>query len=687
MNYINWKIAERSPDPGRLTAAGYNPLLASLLRLRGIDAPEAAEEFLRGSDDCLNDPMLMKGMKEAVNRIKRAIAGRERVAVYGDYDVDGITSTCILSLWLRSKGVNCVTYIPDRIEEGYGLNSAAVKRLRNSGISLLISVDCGITAVAEAETASRLGLDLIITDHHECRDQDIPHAVAVIDPKQPDCPYPYKELAGVGVALKLVCAVEGNSARAIDSYADLAAIGTVADVVALTGENRYIVRKGLEKIEKAPRPGISALICESGVSDKRINSSVIGYTLAPRLNASGRLGAVDIALKLLTTEDKITADLLAAELCELNRRRQSLETGIWDDALNMLSDTVPTEPIVLASDRWHQGVIGIAASKLAEQYYLPTVMICLDGDKGKGSCRSCGGFNLFDALAACSEHLESFGGHTLAAGLNIRRDKLESFRSAFTEYYRENMPNEPPTLACDMEICDPAMLRLENVQSLLMLEPFGSGNPRPLLCMNAVTVEKIAAIGNGRHLRLTVGFRGQSYECVYFSHTEDELGVSVGDSADIAFTPQVNDFRYRSTVQLQLAAVRPHDPRPLCEEMMSCPQRIPFHSAAPYCPDRSAFVSAWRKLEASEGRVAGDINGIIGQSPESMEPECFCICLLVFLEMGLIRPAEPGKLFGAVIQRGKEKVNLANSQVIRQLKAGYDYGYGQRAERSYNRKQ
>lgn len=671
MNYINWKITERRPKPQRLLEAGYNSLLAALLQLRGVSAPEDAEVFLNGSAEVLNDPFLMKGMEPAVRRIKRAIAGREKVAVYGDYDVDGITATCILSLWLRSKGLYCVPYIPDRIEEGYGLNSAAVKRLRNSGVTLLITVDCGITAVAEAESAAKLGLDLIITDHHECRDQDIPCAAAVIDPKQDDCAYPYKELAGVGVALKLVCAVEGESRRVLDRYADLAAIGTVADVVSLTGENRYIVRKGIEKLERSPRPGIAALLRESGVSDKKMSSSVIGYTLAPRLNAAGRLGAVDTALKLLMTEDEETADRLAGELCELNRRRQNLEIGIWDDALKMMKGQIPDEPIVLSSDRWHQGVIGIAASKLAEQYYLPTVMICFDGEKGKGSCRSCGGFNLFDALSACSEHLESFGGHTLAAGLNIRRGKLGAFRRAFADYYRGNMPQEPPTLYCEFEVCDPGMLSMECVQSLSRLEPFGSGNPRPVLCMSGVRVDRISPIGNGKHLRLNISFRGRDFECVYFSHTEDELGLRVGDTADIAFIPQINEFRSRSTVQLQIASIRRHDPRPLCEELLNRPDTEIPPSAAAYCPDRSAFVSVWRRLESMGGRVAADIEGIIRQSPAGVEPERFCICLLVLLEMGLLRLSESGTVFGAMAVYGKDKVNLLDSWLIKRLKAEY----------------
>ena len=680
MNYIKWKISESGGEaPQSLLDAGYNRLIASLLRLRGIGTPEEAKAFLNCGPERLEDPMLMKGMQTAAARIRRAMVNKELVAVYGDYDVDGITATCMMSSWIRSKGLKCLTYIPDRIEEGYGLNSAAIKRLKDWGVSLIITVDCGITAVEEARYAAHSGLDLIITDHHECREQTVPMAAAVIDPKQESCGYPNKDLAGVGVALKLICAVEGDSRRAVNEYADLAAIGTIADVVPLTGENRYIVRKGLEKLGRAPRPGIAALLRESGLEDKRINSAIIGFTLAPRLNAAGRLGSVSVATQLLMTRDPDDADRLAAELCELNRRRQSLETEIWADALNMMSGQEPDVPIVLSSDIWHQGVIGIAASRLAEQHCLPTVMICLDGDKGKGSCRSFGDFNLFAALSACSEHLESFGGHALAAGLNIRRDKLEDFRRAFADYYREHMPQEPPTLCCDLEICDPDMLSMDCVKSLSLMEPFGSGNQRPVLCMMGVLVERILPIGNGRHLRINVSYMGQSFECIYFSHTEDELAFRAGDRADIAFSPQINDFHYRFAVQLQIISVRRHDPRPLCERLLVSPgAELPL-TAAPYCPDRNAFVSVWRRLQSMGGRVAADIDGVIRQSPADIEPERFCICLRVLLELGLIRLIRDGSLLGAAIVSGSEKVNLADSQLIMRLKARCGNGIGDKS--------
>lgn len=669
MNYSKWSAAKVCGSaPASLTEAGYTPLLAAMLEVRGVDDPTAAEKFINGGAECLTDPMLFKDMDKAVRRIRLAIEKNEMLAVYGDYDVDGITATCLLTDWLRSKGARCLTYIPDRIGEGYGINSAAIDKLGEKGVSLIISVDCGITAAAEAEHAKSVGIDLIITDHHECREETRPDALAVIDAKQPDCPYPNKDLAGVGVALKLVCAVEGAATVAIERYAELAAIGTVADVVPLTGENRYIVRRGIELMEHSSRPGIAALLRESGAGEKRMSATTIGFTLAPRLNAAGRLGCVPIALRLLMTDDPAEASTLASALCDLNRRRQTLEMDIWEDAKGMMSGKAPGLPIVLSSEKWHQGVIGIAASKLAEQYSVPTVMICLDGEKGKGSCRSCGDFNLFDALSACAEYLEGFGGHALAAGLNIRRERLTDFCRAFEAYYESNKPTELPELCCDLEITEPELLDMDGVRSLGCLEPFGNGNPKPLMSILGARLDRVCEIGGGRHLRMTVTYRGRSFECVFFSHSEKDVNVSAGELVDIAFTPQINEFRMRSTVQLQLTAVRRHDPRELCRSILDCGGEIPEDRAAVYCPDRSDFIKVWRRLLSLGGRVADDPDAVLRQCPVGIAPESFCLCLLVLLELGLMRRGAGGGIFGAGLVRDSAKVNLEDSCLIKRLR-------------------
>lgn len=670
MKYSDWRIPCAAPFvPQGLIDAGFTPLLAAVLALRGLSAPEDANAFLRGGDELLLDPMLMRGMAEAVSRIRRAIENRETIAVYGDYDVDGITATCLLTDWLCCKGAECVSYIPDRIGEGYGLNCEAIESLGRKGVKLIITVDCGITAYNEAEFARSIGIDLIITDHHECRDITLPNAVAVIDPKQAQCTYPNKDLAGVGVALKLACAVDGDSRKIIKKYADIAAVGTIADVVPLRGENRYIVRTGLRNLENNARPGLAALIREAGVEERKMNASTIGFSIAPRLNAAGRLGCVPIALNLLMTHDKSKASALASELCDLNRRRQTLENDIWTDALSMMKDHPANVPVVLSSDKWHQGVIGIAASKLAEQYSLPTVMICMDGDKGKGSCRSYGNFNLFDALSACSEHLEGFGGHALAAGLNVRKDKLADFTKAFSEYYLNNRPDELPMLNCDLLIANPDMLDMEGVESLEQLEPFGSGNPKPTMCICGAEIEKIMPIGGGKHLRINVRYGGESFECVFFGHTEEDIRLKEGDIADLAFTPQINEFRLRRTVQLQISEMRRHDPRFLCDRIMSSEEDLPTDMVYAHCPDRLAFTLAWRRIKALGGIVAEDVDGVLRQCPQGLEPEQFCICICVFCELGLME-RKNGSAYGASIVNDGAKVRLEDSEIIRKIKDG-----------------
>ena len=363
MKNKDWSINFTRPAAARaLTEAGFTPLLSQVLALRGIENAAQAKKLLYGGRETLHDPMLMLGMDGARSRVLRAIEKRETVAVFGDYDVDGITSTCMLTDWLRGKGLTCYYYIPDRNEEGYGLNRGALDTLKARGVTLVITVDCGITAVEEAAYAREIGVDMVITDHHECRSDALPDAAALIDCKRDGDTYPNKNLAGVGVALKLVCACEGGSDLALARYADLVAIGTIADVMPLTDENRYLVRLGLEQIVRCPRPGIAAMLRESSIDPARLTASTIGFSLAPRLNAAGRLGRASIAAKLILSRDEATAVSLARELCELNRKRQSIENEIWKEANAQLQGITPDGPIVLASESWNQGVIGIAAS-------------------------------------------------------------------------------------------------------------------------------------------------------------------------------------------------------------------------------------------------------------------------------------------------------------------------------------
>lgn len=649
--------------------AGYPPLLAAVLALRGIRDVGEADAMIKGGSQCVHDPLLIKDMDRASTRLRHAIESKETVAVYGDYDVDGITATCLVTDYLRWKGLVCLPYIPDRSEEGYGLNCAALDGLYAQGVRLVITVDCGITAVAEAEYARGLGMDMIITDHHECRPDALPKAVAVIDCKQEGDFYPNQYLAGVGMALKLVCACEGDCESMIERYCDLVAIGTVADVMPLTGENRCFVKKGLEKLEKEPRPGIAAMFRESSLDPKKLSSSSIGYSLAPRLNAAGRLGQAGTAAKLLMSVNDEEATALAVELCELNRQRQNIETEIWEEARSIIeAGGHDNAPIVLASENWHQGVIGIAASRLAEHYSLPSIMICLSGDTGKGSCRSYGGFNLYEALSACSEHLIGFGGHALAAGLNIKTENLDAFRTALTEYYHSNHPTAQPEIMCDMLINEPSLLSIENVRSLDLLEPYGNQNPKPVLCMSGVLLESATAVGGGRHLRVRVRLGSSHFEGIFFSRTAKELGVREGELVDIAFSPQINDFRGHVSVQLLLSALRPHESFPLCKAILEGKEPIEY-AAARYCPKRTDFVQIWRGFGA-DFTVADTVSEVIAQRPIGMDAEKFCLCLMVLMEAGLLT-GNGGSVFGAKQTSFTGKADLEATKLIKALrKAG-----------------
>ena len=665
MNRKEWTIPYGEPPVSpELLDAGYGPLLSAVLTLRGFTTARSAHRLMEGGAECLHDPLLLGGMAVARSRIEQAIRLGETVAVYGDYDVDGITATCLVTDYLRRRGIRCLPYIPDRGEEGYGLNCSAVESLRKQGVTLAITVDCGITAVEETEYARSLGMDVIITDHHECKTGSLPDAVAVIDCKLEGETYPNPSLAGVGVALKLVSACDGDGEAMLERYADLVAVGTVADVMPLVDENRYLVRRGIRKLEENPLPGFAAMLREAGVDPQHLTASAIGFSLAPRLNAAGRLGQAFKAGRLLMCTDEAEAAALASELCELNRSRQSIETQIWQEAQAQLADVKPGEPIVLASDRWHQGVIGIAASRIAEQFGIPAIMICLMGDQGKGSCRSYGGFNLYDALAACSGHLLGFGGHALAAGLTIAPDKIEDFRRALTAYYRAHRPEEQPEVRCDLLIRDPALLSIENVRELDLLEPYGNGNQKPVFCLSDVELESVSDVGGGRHMRVRVRMGRSRFEGIFFSHTAESLGLKDGDRADLAFTPQINDYRGHVSVQLVLCGARRHSAEALCGKILDgCSESL--WAAADYCPERADFVRVWRE-RCGLRPLPRTLDELLALCPAGMAPESFCICLMAFRETGLLEGGDG--VWGASRAEIGGKADLEATGIMRRLR-------------------
>ena len=562
MKFEKWNIgAPRQQDVDLLRSAGYPYLLSTVLAARGVTTPEAASLFLDRERKLSLSPLLMRDMDKAVARIQQAISSGETVAVFGDYDVDGITSTVVLMDYLKRCGVPCLRYIPRRIEDGYGLSCDAIQALHDQGATLMITVDCGVTGNEEVDFANSLGMDVVITDHHECKGE-LPAALAVVDPHRPDCSYPFPHLAGVGVALKLVLALGGESREdaLFARYCSLAAIGTIADVMLMEGENRTIVYCGLEALPHTDFVGIHALLKEAGLLGKPITSIQIGFVLSPRINAAGRMGAADLAADLLETSDPARAEQLARQLCDLNRERQSVEQAICLDAISQI-EALPEEArsaLVLASENWHQGVVGIVASRLSEKYSCPSFMIHLKDGTGKGSCRSYGGFNLFAALEACSDLLEGFGGHELAAGFTILEENIDSFRQRMNRFVRSSMGGELPvsSLEIDAPILSAAGVTLAEAEQLAQLEPYGSGNPRPVFALLGATVDALQTVGQGRHLKLRLSKGTCRFDAIFFSVTAEECGIAVGSRVDVAFYLQANTFRGQTTLQLQLIDIR-----------------------------------------------------------------------------------------------------------------------------------
>jgi len=560
MKFRNWEVAGFDRDIAKeFYHNGINPLVSVFLASRGVTKLKDVHALIGDLPFQFHDPFLMADMDKAVARINKAIDAGERIAVYGDYDVDGMTACAILAIWLRSKNAIFETYIPGRFVEGYGLNNEALDTLKSHGVELVITVDCGITAIEEALYAKSIGLDLVITDHHECRDV-LPVAHAVVDPKRPDCKYPYKSLAGVGVAFKLICALEDDylSEDAFNVYSEFVAVGTVADVMPVLGENRELIKRGLTILNTNPRPGFQSLLHEVGTLPGNVTASTIGYIIAPRLNAAGRMGQSELSVELLLSDDSQESDRLAAELCLLNSKRRDLELEIYEEAMIMLPKDVPDEPIILARHGWYQGVTGIIAAKLAERYQVPAIIISIDEDGiGRGSCRSFGAFAIYDALRSCEDILDSYGGHEMAAGVTVSEENINDLRQRITSYYNECTKERPESgLRLDFEVEKPDLLTIQNIEALEDLEPFGSGNPSPCLCIFGAKVSYAQSIGAGKHTKLKVEKSGVTLDCIFFSAPASDLGVSVGMLVDLAFEPQINEFRGRSSVQLQLFDIR-----------------------------------------------------------------------------------------------------------------------------------
>ena len=692
MKFQKWHIAEPHPEAAaRLTAAGYPCLVSAVLASRGIRTAEEAAAFLEHEQRLTYSPFLMADMDKAVARVQQALADHEKIAVFGDYDVDGITATCILVDYLQGRGADVLHYIPRRIEDGYGLSCDAIEGLHRQGARLLITVDCGITGVEEVDFANSLGMDVVITDHHECKEV-LPAAAAVVDPHRPDCPYPFKHLAGCGVALKLVLALGGpdREEALFSRYCTLAAVGTVADVMQMTGENRTIVARGLAAIEHSDFIGLHALLKEAGLSGREITSVQIGFVLAPRINAAGRMGAADKAAELLLCSDPAEAERMARELCALNRERQNVEQTIYSQAEEMIARLPDRDrsALVLESSRWHQGVVGIVASRLSEKYSRPSFMIHLNGATGKGSCRSWGGFNLFAALESCKDLLLGFGGHELAAGFTIKEENIPAFRARMNEYARSFRGGAAPVSVLDVDvvITHPSAVTLEELEALSALEPYGSGNARAVFCLLGATLLRTQNVGQNRHLKLRLGKGSAQFDGIFFSTVAEDCGCKAGDRVDAAFYLQVNEFRGSRTLQLQMVDLRPslcasgreQDSLTLADCCADC-SPLAAKEARRLLPTRDQFAAAWRFLERTVpdgGLTTGYLPLLRQLAAELGRTEPFpraAVCLSVFAERGLLTMERQEDDVTLRLHRGK-KVALGQSPQLIMLQQVMEKG-------------
>ncbi len=571
-----WSLA--TPDPawiGKLqTGLDVSPLVATLLTNRGALSIEEAGYLINPDLANTHDPYLMLGMRQAVDRILQSIESGDAITVFGDYDVDGVTSAAFMTHFFRDLGVPHAHYLPNRMDEGYGLSKGAVEKIKSRGSGLMITADCGITAVDEVDYAKELGLDVIVTDHHQIGERGLPKSVAVLNPHQPGCSYPYKFLSGVGVVFKLAVAIRSALLEAgweksrlprLKNHLDLFVLGTIADVAPLSGENHILVRHGLEVMSSSLKPGLAALKAVAGVNGE-VDARSVAFTLGPRLNAAGRLGKADAGLHLLTATDPAEALKLAQGLEQVNKERQEVQKWTQEEADYLMEREVDLERdkvIVLASESFHKGVIGIVAARLAQTHYRPTVLIALENGAGKGSARSIPAFNLFKAFQECSEFLDQFGGHAYAAGLNIQEDNVEKFRAAINRvgdrFLNEDAMIQTVEIDAALELPD---LTLEFYRDMAALEPYGQGNRLPVFLTRGATVRNLRRMGKDqKHARFNVGQGSASVEAVAFYMNQVFEGLDTdAETFDLVYELQINDWSGREKLQLKILDVRPHLP-------------------------------------------------------------------------------------------------------------------------------
>lgn len=533
---------------------GINKLLATILVNRGITEEDKIEKFLKPKRSDFYDPYGMPDMNIAVERIIKAIENKEKTIIYGDYDVDGITSVTVLKSFLEERGLQVAEYIPNRLEEGYGLNKKAVEYIASQGYTLMITVDCGISAIEEVQYANELGIETIVTDHHE-PGNELPNALAVVDAKRKDNTYQFRNLAGVGVVFKLIQALGikmGLDEKEYLKYLDIVCIGTISDIVPLVDENRVIVKLGLKLVEQTRNLGLRAILQSSGYS--KIDSSTISFGVAPRINACGRMGHQEEALKLFLSKDINEVNELTQKLNEYNRLRQETEKNIYADAIAQIErDGLDNNnTIVVMGKNWHHGVIGIVSSKITEIYFKPSILLCEEEDNGKGSGRSIPGFDLYEALTECKESIDKFGGHSMAVGINVKKDKFEEFKQKLEQIAKEKHIEEiVPILKIDAQISLDEINK-DMVDSLKELEPFGEENKTPLFAFKNLKIDSIRALSEGKHLKLTLKDNKNIVNAIGFNLGELANDYKIGDKVDVVGNLEINSFNGVDNIQINI---------------------------------------------------------------------------------------------------------------------------------------
>ena len=670
-----WEVRPLDKERAAAFAQTYGVpfFLAMLMNIRGLDDAAHLREFL-GEGEPLSDPFLLKDMDKAAARITRAVDNMEKTAVYGDYDADGVTSTAMLYSYLETRGADVIFYIPQREGEGYGMNMGAVEYLKEQGVSLIVTVDNGISSVQEVARANELGIDVVVTDHH--RPQEIlPDAVAVVDAYRPDDTSPYKHFSGVGIAFKLLMALEdgaGDVEDLLEAYSDLAAIGTIGDIVPLTGENRTLIRAGLERLSQSDRPGVQALLENAGIAGKVLTSTNVAFTLVPRINATGRMGAPERAVRLLISGYEEEAEVLSEEICADNEERRRVEAEIAEaafadiEAKGYMKDRV----VVVDGENWHHGVIGIVASRVTERCGKPCMIISRGETEAKGSGRSIEGFSLFEAICACGDLLIKFGGHPMAAGITLKPENIEAFRKRINRYAAEHFPQMPTqTVTLDCKL-NPAALSVSMAQSLTQLEPFGNGNPQPVFGLFNMELSNVTPVGGGGHLRLTLEKNGAVITAMRFNTKPEELPYHIGDKIDLAVQLEAREFRGQPSLtvivrDMKFAAFNTEkNIASLASfekwqrgEVLSAEDKNRLY------PDRACLAAIYRALRTVNGKETDQVR-FVSQFGKDMTLGLFKTALLVFEERGLVHSEIADDTFTATLIETSGKTDITRSPVL-----------------------